>query len=85
MEVWLIICYKTSCLSKPNIEHSNKGSSFRDPFDGQVEALLSCELQKGVCKETTGIAERRMPSMRPMLLLRFSLPHVDARTILPYL
>ena len=59
------------------------GSLFRDPSDGQAQAILSCLLQKGVCKETTGITKRGMPSMRSVLLFRFCLPHVDTTTTLP--
>ena len=84
--VWSIICYKNFCSNKPNIEILiYKGSSFHDPFDGQAKAVLSCLFQKGLCKGTAGITKRGMPSMRPMLFIRLSLPHVDARTTLPYL
>jgi len=64
---------------------SHEGSSFRDPFDGQVQTILSCLLQRGVCKEATSLTKRRLPSMRSMLFFRFCLPHVDATRTLPHL
>lgn len=86
MVVWLFIGYKMYCSNKSNIgQLESFKESFRDPLGGQVQTILSCLLQKGVCKETTGITKRGMPSMRSMLLFRFCLPRVNAATTLPYL
>jgi hypothetical protein len=59
--------------------------SFCHSFDGQIQANLSRDLQKGLRQQTVGIEKGGVPPVRSMLLFRFWLPDAESERALPNL